>query len=147
MDRETYLHRYLGRAAFSFKGELEAAFAEAGYGVTAPQWALLHALKRADGVPQKDLARRTFKDKTNVARILASLEERELIQRRRNEEDQRFYRVLLTPQGERVEKELRQIASGTLDRALEGIPGDQLQATMNTLKQIYHNLSSPEKHS
>ena len=134
------LRKHLGRAAFQFKAELENRFQSGGYAITAPQWALLHAVRIHQGAAQKELARRTFKDKTNVARILASLEDMELISRRRDEQDQRYYRVFLTPQGRQAEKELRRIAHQTLSDALRGIPQNHLESTMRTLEQIHRNL-------
>lgn len=137
---QEYFQRYLGRAAFGFKAALENAFREAGWEMTSPQWLLLHALKQEEGVPQKDLARRTLKDKTNIARILAYLEEMDLIVRRKDQDDQRCYRVFLTPAGRRAESALTTAAGKTLKQALEGIPREQLQETVNTLRQMHLNL-------
>lgn len=137
---QEYFQRYLGRAAFSLKAALENTFREAGLEITSPQWLLLHALKQKEGVPQKDLARRTLKDKTNVARILAYLEEMDLIVRRIDQDDHRCYRISLTPAGRRAESELTSAAGKTLKQALEGIPQEQLQETVNTLHQMHHNL-------
>lgn len=140
-SQEHTFRSVLGRTAIRLKTVLEETFQARGYPVTLPQWVLLHALSRQDGVPQKDLARRTFKDQTNVARILAALEDMRYIHRMQDEEDRRYYRVYLTARGSRAEKQLREIATLTLENALRGISEQERRVTLKTLEKVYWNLS------
>jgi len=133
--------RWIGRAALILKAELEAAFHAAGYQLTAPQWALLHSLDQREGVSQKEIAQRVSKDKTNVARILAALEEDRFIRRRRDPRDRRSYQVYLTARGRRAVKKLVGVDFAVLQKATVGIPKSDLEITRLTLERIHFNLS------
>ncbi len=136
--------RLIGRAALSLKAELEAAFLAAGYRLTAPQWALLHSLDQREGVSQNEIAQRVSKDKTNVARILAALEDDQLIHRSRDPRDRRSYQVYLTARGRRVVKTLEKAVLAVFQKAIVGIPKSDLEITRRTLKGIHVNLTGSQ---
>ncbi|MBL8116621.1 MAG: MarR family transcriptional regulator, partial [Anaerolineae bacterium] len=58
------------RLANLLKADLERGFAARGLNITAEQWLILGRLYEEDGLVQNELAKRTSKDKTNIARIL-----------------------------------------------------------------------------
>ena len=139
--------RLIGQAALSLKAELEAAFLAAGYQLTAPQWALLHSLDQREGVSQNEIAPRVSKDKTNVARILAALEEDRFIRRSRDPLDRRSYQVYLTARGRRGVKTLEKAVLAVLQKALVGLPKSDLEITRRTLERIHVNLSGSQSGS
>jgi len=139
-SRRQLLISYIGRAAGRLKATLEQRFRDSGRHITVPQWVLLNVLWAEDGVSQKDLVSQTFKDKTNVARILATLEERGLVNRRRDETDRRFHRVYLTEAGRQARRELEAVAASAMEYAFRDIPKKQIEAMIDTLKLICENL-------
>lgn len=136
------LPRFLTRAGFALKSRLEESFQEIPPAVTLPQYGLLHVLDQRDGLTQNEIAARAFKDKTNVARILAALEEEALILRRKDPQDLRFYRVYLTDSGRNLVQTLQPIIEEVVREAAEGIPASDLEATYRTLQKIYLNLQT-----
>jgi DNA-binding MarR family transcriptional regulator len=136
------LPRFLTRAGFSLKSRLEERFQNISPVVTLPQYVLLHVLDHRDGLTQNEIAARAFKDKTNVARILAALEEENLILRRKDPEDLRSYRVYLTDSGRNLVLTLQPIIEQVVREAAEGIPASDLEATYRTLQKIYLNLQT-----
>lgn len=139
--KDSKFPRVLTRTAFSLRAHLEEHFYTQGYPLTMPQWVLLHVLRHRDGIPQKEIARRAFKDKTNVARILASLEDSGLVIRRKDPQDRRSYQVSLTKKGRQLETTLQQIMTREMDQATVGIPRPDLKITLRTLQQILQHLS------
>ena len=75
-------------------------------GLTADQFVILTALAEADGVTQKELARRTASDANTMSEMLGRLERRGLVARKRDASDGRARRVSLTDSG----REIRQAA-------------------------------------
>jgi len=136
------LPRFLTRAGFSFKSRLEERFQKISPAVTLPKFVLLHVLDRRDGLTQNEIAARAYKDKTNVARILASLEEEKLILRKKDPDDLRSYRVFLTDSGRNLVLTLQPIIEEVVREAADGIPASDLEATYRTLQKIYLNLQA-----
>jgi DNA-binding MarR family transcriptional regulator len=71
-------------------------------GLTADQFVILTALAEADGVTQKELARRTASDANTMSEMLGRLERRGLVTRRRDASDGRARRVSLTESGQAI---------------------------------------------
>ncbi len=75
----------------------------ARFGLTADQFVVLTALADGDGVPQKELVRRTGSDANTMSEMLARLERRGLVSRERHATDGRARNVVLTEQGRQVQ--------------------------------------------
>jgi DNA-binding MarR family transcriptional regulator len=126
------------------KSELEARFKAQGYDITVPQWIILNRLWEHNGVSQSDLVSVTQKDKTNIARLVARLESRELVTRRRSGEDSRQQEVYLTEAGRKLEDEMKPIAAQMLVDVLQGIPVEKIETAREVLWQVTHNLTEME---
>ena len=112
-----------------------------GLDITADQWAVLYRLYQQDGLAQHELAERLLKDKTNVARILALMEERELIERRVDPEDNRARKAYLTTYGRSLVPELIVVAQEGLQHAQRGMTDAEVQALIKALNHLLDNLS------
>ena len=73
-------------------------------GLTADQFVILTALAEADGVTQKELARRTASDANTMSEMLGRLERRGLVTRERDADDGRARRVSLTECGRELQR-------------------------------------------
>lgn len=82
-----------------------------GLDVTPEQWAVLLTISRIPGIPQTELARRTWKDKTTITRILDVLAKHGYITRQPDPQDRRKYNIYLTDEGEVVLERLIAIAT------------------------------------
>jgi len=69
----------------------------------------LRLLAQHDGMSQRDLAETLHLSRPRVTTMLQTFEKNGTIVRRPDETDQRFTRVYLTPQGHRLEEELRSV--------------------------------------
>src|SRR3712207_3909940 len=78
----------------------------AGFDITPVQYGLLTTLSLNPDLDQNSLGRELGIDRTNVADVLARLEERGLVQRRRSDRDRRMVLARLTPGGEAATKEI-----------------------------------------
>jgi DNA-binding MarR family transcriptional regulator len=77
-------------------------------GITPVQYLVMRSLRQAgaEGMPSNQIVRNMTTHDPDLTRLLDKLEEREVIERRRDRDDRRIYRVKLTRQGARVLREL-----------------------------------------
>ena len=111
-------------------------------GLTTDQFVILTALAEADGVTQKELARRTASDANTMSEMLGRLERRGLVTRRRDASDGRARRVSLTESG-------RAIRQGAWDGiaafcgTLAGlVPSADLAALIGHLERIAREMTA-----
>lgn len=114
----------VNRTANALKAAIEHDFVQNGFNITAEQWAVLSCLSEEDGLSQQRIVNRISKDKTNVARILALMERRQLIERRVDPDDHRMRNSYLTPLGRLIHKKLLVSTKQSLERALNGLSQD-----------------------
>ena len=131
----------IGRTSMALQRELEKQFHAHGYAITAPQWAVISRLSEEDGLTQNEIAKRTFKDKTTVARILARLEEHGHIVRRQDPDDRRYHSVYLTDKGKRLNEALVPLTRDVLHHSQKGLDTQQIQDLIATMNQIYKNIT------
>lgn len=123
--------------AGKLKNQLNRRFT--AFDITSEQWAVLNRLWEKDGVTQKDLAEKTFKDQANIGRILDKLEKKELIRRCVDTEDRRVLIVFLTQEGLKLRKELIPLASEVLNLAQKDISEKEVKVLETVLKKILRN--------
>ncbi|MFI6497913.1 MarR family winged helix-turn-helix transcriptional regulator [Nonomuraea typhae] len=130
----------INRTAVNLKRALQREFRLHGHQVTAEQWALLNRVWEQGGLSQVQLAELTFKDKTNVTRMIEVLERDGLIHRQQDEHDRRTYRIYATTEGAELRDQLVPLAEDLLERVLEGLVEDDLNLFKRILGQIDRNL-------
>jgi DNA-binding MarR family transcriptional regulator len=129
------------RAANQMKVGLWREFLAKGFSVTPEQWGVLSALWEADGMHQASLAKRTAKDRHNIARILHLLEKARLVRREKDPEDKRCLRVYLTGEGKALQSKLVPIVTDFLHAALAGLGDHELGQLRRILGIIDDNLA------
>lgn len=110
-----------------------------GAGVTPEMWLVLSRLYARDGQYQTQIADSTFRDRPNTSRILAGLEERGLVRKKRDDEDMRRMRVHLTDRGAEVVREVAPMAARTRDSLYRGLSDRELRQFRETLRKIEKN--------
>lgn len=126
--------------ANKLKQELENSFSKQGYDISAYQWMVLNIVIENDGINQNELSKKSKKDKTNIARILEKLERKNYIERIKDSEDKRVFRVFATQTGKDVKSKLSLIASNLVSKSTSGVTKDEHDICIQTLKKIYANL-------
>lgn len=108
--------------------------------VTHEQWSLLIKLFKQDGVSQKELSERCFKDQPTTARILDKLEKRGLIYRRGHPSDKRVFLIYLTGEGRNIMTTLIPLSYKHMENALKGLSEQDQELLKILLNRIIENL-------
>ena len=113
----------------------------AAVGVTRAQWRVLAWLGREDGMRQVDLADGLDVEPITLCRMIDRLAEAGLVERRRDEEDRRAWRIHLMPAARPVIEHLRGLADEFLDEALEGVSETDQARVRDVLARVRANLA------
>ncbi|WP_459935801.1 MarR family winged helix-turn-helix transcriptional regulator [Desulfonatronum parangueonense] len=135
----------VNRAALRIKKEFHRLLDEQGYAVTPEQCVVLWQLWNHEGGVQRELASTTFKDMTNMTRILDGLERRQLVVRRRDEHDRRCSRIYLTDEGRALQEGIQRLAGQLAEQAYQGLNWEEIDQLKGMLSRIYENLNNNGK--
>jgi DNA-binding MarR family transcriptional regulator len=110
-------------------------------GVTRAQWRVLARLKREPGLRQVELAERLDMEPITLCRIVDRLEEAGLVERKTDPSDRRAWLLELTAKADPVVKELRSVARGIAEEAMDGISENELRDLQGRLTAIRTNVA------
>lgn len=115
-----------------------------GVKLSPEQWLILNRLTHESGLCQSELIDATFRDRPNVSRMLASLEQKELIRRSTDAEDSRKYRVFLTPKGRRLHERLIPAVKRERQQVYRGLTDADFAALERIVDTIDSNILNGE---
>ncbi len=129
----------LGRLGFAIKNRAMDDFERAGF--EGYHYSVLALLGQAACDTQASIADALALDRSQLVGILDSLEERDLIERRRDPDDRRRHVVTLTPDGRRQLVRLRSIVRKIEDEFFAPLDHDQRGALHELLLRLaaYHD--------
>ena len=130
----------LAKACKAHRTEVGAALAELGLHVG--QEMVLLELWREDGLRGGELASRLGVEPPTVSRMLGRLQACGLLERRRDPEDARSFRVFLTPKGRELEGPVEDLWQRVEDRAFEGVGEEEKLLLKGLLLRVRENLSA-----
>ncbi|MFL8936087.1 MarR family winged helix-turn-helix transcriptional regulator [Rossellomorea oryzaecorticis] len=111
------------------------------FDITPEQWTVLKRLSENDGINQKELANKAEKDQPTVTRILDILERKELVIKKKNEEDRRSFILFITDKGNTLKEELTPVIEALWEEnILAGISEDELEMYRKVLVKMNGNL-------
>ncbi|MCE5169830.1 MarR family transcriptional regulator [Paenibacillus profundus] len=110
------------------------------FDITVDQWEILVVLWEQEGITQKELAERLYKDQTNIARMLFKLEKKGFIHRVIHETDRRSLRVYLTSKGREIEDEILAPSIEAYKKTIEGLTEEEVETFRRTLSIMYNNV-------
>jgi MarR family transcriptional regulator for hemolysin len=110
-----------------------------GLGVTRAQWKVLFKLTRTPGLRQVELADMLDLEPITLCRIVDRLEEAGLVERTRDPEDRRAWRLHVTTKAKPLIEKLQAVGAELVDQAFAGIDPDQIQITRNVLARVREN--------
>jgi DNA-binding MarR family transcriptional regulator len=116
-------------------------FNAAGIELTKVQWLLLRRLERSDGLPQHNLAFLTNRHTASLARLITTMEKKNLVARIPSRDDHRINLIHITTHGERILKEAFPIVKDFLDEMQRGISDEKLQQVIEIIERIHKNLN------
>ncbi len=109
-------------------------------GVTQARWTTMFYLQRGgEGLTQRELASLMAIENPTLVRLLDSLEEQGLIERRLCQNDRRARRLHLTKAGDEFMDELNRRARALRDEMLEGVDDKDIAVAVNVFNQIMVN--------
>lgn len=110
-----------------------------GLGVTRAQWKVLFKLTRSPGLRQVELADMLDLEPITLCRIVDRLEEGDLVERTRDPEDRRAWRLHVTPKAQPLVDKLQAIGADLVDQAFSGIDPEQIEITRQVLARVREN--------
>jgi len=113
-------------------------------GVTSAQWRLLLRLSREPGLKQVELAERLDVEPITACRIVDRLEEAGLVERQRDPDDRRAWRLVLTEKAQPILNRLRALAEEMSGEAFAGMSGEEVEAMRGKLARIRENVCRAE---
>lgn len=109
--------------------------------LTKEQMALLKKLHEGDGQMQNDLALITERDKASLARLVSTMEKKNLVARIPDAQDKRVNRIYLTRDGRRVFATALPIVGEIIDELQQGVSEQEIAAAIETLRKVQRNIS------
>ena len=110
-----------------------------GLGVTRAQWKVLFRLKRNPGLRQVELADMLDLEPITLCRIVDRLEEAELVERSRDPEDRRAWRLHVTARAQPLIDKLQEVGAKLVSEAFAGIDREDIEITRRVLAQAREN--------
>ena len=129
-----------GKASTAIARRLQKNFKQSGLDITIEQWSVLYQLWKEEGQSQQQLCDATFRDKPSITRLVDNMEKLQLVNRVASESDRRINLINLTRQGLKLQDQSMELAEETLNEALVGIPGQDINLCKEILQQVYDNL-------
>ncbi|WP_018923530.1 MarR family winged helix-turn-helix transcriptional regulator [Salsuginibacillus kocurii] len=113
----------------------------APYNLAPEQNLIMMILWEQDGYTQNEIAARLKKDKTNIARMAASLADKGFLERVPDDLDRRSLRLYLTEEGSELGEKVTPIAEEFHHAVVQGISEEELQMVRTVLKKMQQNVS------
>ena len=129
-----------GMASTAVARRLQKNFKQAGIEITIEQWSVLYHLWKQDGLSQQELCKQSFRDKPSITRLVDNLEKMKLVQRVASKHDRRINLIFLTEACKKLQDETMNMASQTLNEALEGVSNVEIETCKAVLQKVYDNL-------
>ncbi len=109
--------------------------------ITHMEGKVLWFFHRHPGATQKDLAQHSGRDKAQMARLIAGLRERGLIDAEIDEADRRNVKLSLSAQGLAMHRGLQQQAKRLGTKAVSGLSAPEKEQLLTLLRRVRQNLA------
>ena len=116
----------------------------AALGVTSAQWRVMLRLSREPGLKQVELADRLDVEPITACRIVDRMEEAGFVERLRDPDDRRVWRLKLTSKAEPVLSKLHAVGMEMASEAFSGFAPEEIDAIRGKLARIRENVGRIE---
>lgn len=114
-------------------------------GVTRAQWKVLFRLTRSPGLRQVELADILDIEPITLTRILDRLEEAGLVERQRDPEDRRAWRLQVTDKAKPLVERLKLLGSELVGEAFADIDRSELDQVRGVLARVRENVAAVQR--
>lgn len=142
MDYTDLPFYWINRLSFLSRKELSQRFDDAGHSISQEEWALLLVLWRKGSQAPSALSEEIIKDRTTVTRLIDGLVKKGFAIRSENPMDRRRSDISLTPAGSELKSKLLLMEMEIIEQATAGVPPEDIEITMRTLRLFTENLMS-----
>lgn len=125
-------------AHLAFKRNMETTLKKYGFHPGNPKFMLYIA--DHEGCSQKDLAETFYIASCTLSSVLANMEERGLIERKKSEKDKRSYCIYTTSKGRQLLEPVRNQFRKTIETALSGFSSKEASTLYDLLDRVANNL-------
>ncbi len=137
---EIYLF-HLEKAYKQFKKYKNDCFKREGIDLTGDQWVLLKNINESEGINQRELSKRCYKEPASVTRILDILERKGWVERRSVENDRRTYELYTTDLGKSLIDKILPLAVEIRAKGIEGLDLHEINQLKEMLIKVFDNFS------
>jgi len=141
MDIERVILFQIDKTSKLSKLYSQREFDRIGLGITVDQWVLLKIIGENDGLTQKELAAKSYRDPASITRTLDILGKKGLVERRPVPKDRRQYSICLKPEGYKFIETNFPLIQRMRSRSVEGLSEQDLSDLMRILGRIQENFS------
>lgn len=107
-----------------------------GLKLTISQFGVLEALYHLGPMCQRDIARKILKSPANLTTVIDNLEKRNLVKRQRNENDRRYFTVVLLEKGDKLMEEIFPDHGARIVRVMDKLTESEQQQLGNLCKKL-----------
>ncbi len=133
---------WLGKTAKLINFFIADKFKYRQMSLTKEQWILLSKLREQDGYPQSDLAFITDRNKASLARLITTMEKKNLVARIPSKEDKRVNHIFITKKGHQTWEEGLPVMREVIAELQEGLTDEEIESAINTLKKVQQNIKN-----
>ncbi|WP_225229016.1 MarR family winged helix-turn-helix transcriptional regulator [Paenibacillus gallinarum] len=108
------------------------------YEITTEQWSVLFHIYSHEGLNQREIASKAYKDQPTTTRIIDMLEKKSLVVRKPNPADRRAYELFLTDEGAKLCRLILPLEEKLNADFAEIIPEEDMKVFLRVLNE-YHN--------
>lgn len=123
-----------------FKQNVNEAFVNGGFDITAEQFLLLDTLWTEGTLTQQQIADIMLKDKNSVVKLIDSLEDKKLVKRENSSKDRRQNLIKITAKANKIKDKVTDMAIIAVDSIMEGVDSDELKTFINVLDRMARNM-------
>jgi len=135
---------WMGKASKAIDYFLADKLKENGIELTKVQLILLKKLNEMDGQPQNNLAFLTNRDKASLARLINTMEKKNLVARIPDKSDHRINNIHITKHGLDIFKSATPVMKEAIKQIQKDIPEKDIKVVIETMKKIGLNINSEE---
>ena len=122
------------------KKHLSEVFKKNGVNLTAEQYLVMDTLWNEGTLTQQAIAFIIQKDKNSVTQFIDNLEKKGLVARSVSKDDRRVNNIVVTKEGMALKDSTKKLAIETMEKALEGIPEQDVLTFVDVLKKVCANI-------
>jgi DNA-binding MarR family transcriptional regulator len=111
------------------------------HGITPEQFTVLATLIENDGMYQRQICSKTFKDRPNITRIVNILEKADLVKRNEDVNGRKIYKIYITEKGKQIYEKVLPTIINVWGTTVKDIPDGELEVLLKVLEKIRKNLS------